>query len=416
MMKKLYFLFLLIGSLNSGQITKNVYFIGNSYTGENNLPQLISNIAGSAGDNLIFQSYTPGGSTLQSHAGNPVVLNTISQGNWDYVVLQEQSQIPAFSTSFVQTEFFPFAAQLANNIRNNNHCGNVIFYMTWGRKNGDTQNCTPGSYLCTYEGMDDMLYERYMQAASDNESIVSPVGRVWRYIRTQYPALELYESDESHPSYLGSMIAAYTFYTVIFKRDPTTVTFNGNLSSADADIVRNAVKTVVYNNMDTWYVNINDAHTRFNYQIINVNTVQFTNQSSGATTFQWDFGDGTVSNIENPLHTYNEGTYDVKLTTNACGQLTTKIKKINITTLGTAEISKPDVKIYPVPAKDILKIKTDKKISGIEIFDSNGKKINCRTVFKNDEYWISIHELTSGIYFITYTMNGIIYSEKFIKE
>lgn len=91
-------------------------------------------------------------------------------------------------------------------------------------------------------------------------------------------------------------------------------------------------------------------------------------------------------------------------------------RKINITTLGTAETSKSDFKIYPVPAKDILKIKTDKKISGIEILDSNGKKTNRRTVFKNDEYWISIHELTSGIYFITYTLNGIIYSEKFIKE
>ncbi|WP_042723262.1 PKD domain-containing protein, partial [Flavobacterium sp. B17] len=166
----------------------------------------------------------------------------------------------------------------------------------------------------------------------------------------------------------------------------------------------------------TWYINVNDVHTRFSYQIINVNTVQFTNQSSGATTFQWDFGDGTVSNIENPSHTYNEGTYDVKLTTNACGQLTTKNKKINITTLGTTEISKSDFKIYPVPTKDILKIKTDKKISGIEILDSNGKKINCKTVFSNDEYWISIHELIPGIYFITYTMNGIIYSEKFIKE
>lgn len=111
-----------------------MFFIGNSYTAQNNLPQLISEIAGSTGDYLNYQSYTPGGSTLQDHANDNAVLNTINQGNWDYVVLQEQSQIPAFSTSFVQTEFFPFATQLANNIKSRNACGNPVFYMTWGRK------------------------------------------------------------------------------------------------------------------------------------------------------------------------------------------------------------------------------------------------------------------------------------------
>ncbi|CAD7808604.1 hypothetical protein CHRY9390_01858 [Chryseobacterium aquaeductus] len=416
-MKKLYFLFILITSLNFGQVTKNVYFIGNSYTGQNNLPQLISDIANTTGDILNFQSYTPGGSTLQNHAADNVVLNTINNGYWNYVVLQEQSQIPAFSTSFVNSQFFPYAEQLANNIINSNLCGNVIFYMTWGRKNGDTQNCTPGSYLCTYEGMDDKLYERYMQAALDNESMVSPVGKVWRYIRTQYPSLELYESDGSHPNYLGSMIAAYTFYTTIFKKDPTTASFNGNLPHSEADIVRNAVKNVVYQNMDVWYINAHDINTKFNYQFTNAHSVQFTNQSSNATTFHWEFGDGIESNAENPLHTYNaDGIYNVKFTTNTCGRSTTKIKKVNVGSLETAEAQKPISKIYPIPAKDILKIKSHKKISHLEIIDISGRKKDCKIIFKNDEYLISIKDLNPGNYFVIYTVEGNSYSEKFIKE
>jgi PKD repeat protein len=50
-------------------------------------------------------------------------------------------------------------------------------------------------------------------------------------------------------------------------------------------------------------------------------TVNFTNQSSGATSYSWTFGDGGTSTAANPSYTYTAaGTYTVTLTaTNACG-------------------------------------------------------------------------------------------------
>jgi PKD repeat protein len=40
---------------------------------------------------------------------------------------------------------------------------------------------------------------------------------------------------------------------------------------------------------------------------VNVNglTASFTNQTKGVTTYKWDFGDGTTSTEENPVHTYS---------------------------------------------------------------------------------------------------------------
>jgi PKD repeat protein len=48
-------------------------------------------------------------------------------------------------------------------------------------------------------------------------------------------------------------------------------------------------------------------------------TVQFYNYSSITTAdWQWDFGDGTTSNLTNPIHTYNQpGIYDVRLIVNS---------------------------------------------------------------------------------------------------
>lgn len=50
-------------------------------------------------------------------------------------------------------------------------------------------------------------------------------------------------------------------------------------------------------------------------------SVDFDNQSTGATSYLWNFGDGQTSTQTNPLHQYDEdGVYEVRLTaTNECG-------------------------------------------------------------------------------------------------
>jgi PKD repeat protein len=55
-------------------------------------------------------------------------------------------------------------------------------------------------------------------------------------------------------------------------------------------------------------------------------TVNFTNSSRGFIDYQWDFGDGNASNINNPSHTFNQsGTFTVKLfVTDSCSYDTFK--------------------------------------------------------------------------------------------
>ena len=401
-MKKYYFYSLFFLQFHSfAQTTKNVYFIGNSYTDNNNLPNLIDLVANSTNDDLVYQSHLPGGSTFQQHVVNPTVINSINQGNWDYVVLQQQSQMPSFPNANATLNA---AAQLSEMIKNANPCGTPLFYMTWGRKFGDEVNCANGiTYLCTYEGMDDKLYERYMQMTEDNEAVVSPVARVWRAIRQQQPQLELFASDNSHPSYLGSMVAAYTFYTVIFKKDPSLAPYNGNLSSSDATTIKNIVKDVVFDELATWKVGVNDVATNFTAQLVNGLAVQFTNESENATQFLWNFGDGTTSTEENPIHTYtNDQTYTVTLTTNACETTSSKSKSITVSQLSNDAVWRKDVQIFPNPASSHLSV-TNLDFEEVHFYDVTGRLISLPSSKQNDFMIFNLESIQSGTYILHLT-------------
>jgi PKD repeat protein len=66
----------------------------------------------------------------------------------------------------------------------------------------------------------------------------------------------------------------------------------------------------------------------FSYEI-NDKTVTFTNLSTDATSYSWDFDDGNTSSEMSPVHTYAAyGDYDVRLT--ATGEGGDQIKKVTI--------------------------------------------------------------------------------------
>ena len=92
------FCLLFSGVQSKAQQKRNVLFLGNSYTAVNNLPQLVHDVAISTGDTLIFDSNMPGGFTLEAHSLNTTSQNKIKVGNWNYVVIQGQSQEPITSS------------------------------------------------------------------------------------------------------------------------------------------------------------------------------------------------------------------------------------------------------------------------------------------------------------------------------
>lgn len=283
-----------ISAFSQEEITR-VLFLGNSYTAYNNLPQLVSDCAESAGIAVETGANTPGGMTFQGHSLNATSINLIQQGNWDFVVLQEQSQIPSFPLAQVEQDCFPYASSLNESILEYNECAETVFYMTWGRENGDAQNCTNWPPVCTYEGMDDLLAERYMTMAEDNEAIVSPVGALWRTLRTNHPEIDLYASDGSHPSAFGSYVAAVAFFTTIFRHDPTAITFNFNLDEQITTIIKEEAKALIYNQQSQWFIGAYD----------NPNSPCFTTNLPNEHSVNTDYPFGIVSQDRLTIQNYS---------------------------------------------------------------------------------------------------------------
>ncbi len=355
---KLFVSFVFISFLTFSQSSsKRVLFIGNSYTSVNNLPQMLRNVALSVNDTVDFDVNAPGGQTFQGHFNNPTSLNKIMAGGWDFVVLQEQSQYPSFPTSQVMAEVFPYARKLDSIVNLYNSCAETVFYMTWGRKNGDASNCSYWPPVCTYNGMDSLLNLRYQMMASQNDAIVSPVGQVWNYIRTNHPEIELYQTDESHPSVAGTYLAACTFYSTVFRKDPTAVTFFAGLSSVDAIKIQNAVKLHVFDSLEKWNIGLYDLNADFDFELSSGGEVAFSNSSTSTVSVVWDFGDGSTSTEINPTHTYAQsGVYEVVLTITECGKTATITKTITFTPLGIAEMKATLWNVYPNPVNQFLQL------------------------------------------------------------
>jgi len=101
-----------------------------------------------------------------------------------------------------------------------------------------------------------------------------------------------------------------------------TVTYADAGTYDVALIVSNPAGTDTLNS--TAMITVDDVPEVAFLAVNNLTTVTFTNQSTNATSYLWDFGDGNSSMLANPEHSYmQEGTYTVVLTaTNACGTVT----------------------------------------------------------------------------------------------
>ncbi|MFM9050689.1 MAG: PKD domain-containing protein [Bacteroidota bacterium] len=399
---------IIVGTKTFANDTLRVLFIGNSYTYVNDLPGLIRDFSASKGKTILFDSYAPGGYACSQHATDATCLAKIRQGNWDAVVLQEQSQMPTIP--FYRDNFSaPGILALSDSITAYNPCARKLLFMTWGRRFGGQQcingNCSP--VFTDFNHRQDSLRSAYETFAGEVQATCAPVGMAWKKA-LEDPATILHSSDNSHPALTGSYLAACVFHAVLWRENSYGATFNAGLSFADVNRFQNIADSTVFYGISDWNLNLDIPLASFTTTVNGVD-VSFTNTSTSrpGSTCTWDFGDGTISQDCNPIHSYSgPGIYNVLLMMNDCGQTDSVWAQVvtNPTGFDESVWSGDSFKVYPNPAKGYCKIITrissdhSTKVIGIDgslqkhfIWNGNERLLNLEGT-PPGMYWIELDD------------------------
>jgi hypothetical protein len=396
-MKKLFVAFSLLFTTSlSAQVT-DVLFIGNSYTYTNNLPDMVYQLARAYGDSIAHFSNTPGGYTFDLHSQDNNTLAAINQRPWNFVVLQGQSQEAALDSVFLSWGVFPYAQILDSLVHVNDPCTQTIFFMTWGRKNGDATYCPQYPPVCTYSGMQDRLRGSYVQMAQDNNAIVAPVGEAWRNVIATNPAYDLYLPDESHPSVYGTYLSACVFFATIYRESPAGLNYYGGLPQADALFLQTIAGNTVLDSMTTWNTEVYYPDAAYSVTPVAQNAITVTANDPSAVSWSWDDGTGNGFVAGNASETFTyavTGNYNVCLAvSNGCH--TDTFCMINPITVGIAENNVSALQIFPNPSEDNITLVLPGELVMVKLFDATGKII----LEKNTtEKTLRIEDLSAGIY------------------
>lgn len=224
-----------------------VLWVGNSYTFFNDLPATVRDIAASQDLKLAVTRVLKGGEKLSGHWQNPVLQKALKRGGWDYVVLQEFSSTPAYSTESVARDIYPYAHQIDSMAKAHSPNVHVIYYMTWGHKYGNVRQ-TDYPLDDDYELMQERIKTAYIEMAWMNHSWCAPVGMAWQQVRRERPELQLYTADCFHPSPLGSYLAANVIVTTILQR-PYQTEVTCDLPAETAEYLQQVGQQTVLNNL-----------------------------------------------------------------------------------------------------------------------------------------------------------------------
>lgn len=220
--------------------TYKVLFIGNSFTFYSNVPLLFQKIAQGAGESVIVDSVTQGSWTLSKFAdsndeyGKIVDAKLSAASDYDAVVLQEQSTRPLNNYS----GFVAGVKALKDKIKSTQTNCKIYLYSTWGyEEEASARNIT-------IPQMEQQLRSAYENAASETGTAVSYVGKAFSKAYSEHPEINLYFTDNKHPSYAGAFLSACVHAATILDVNPCESDFTGELNTQTADTLKQIAQTV----------------------------------------------------------------------------------------------------------------------------------------------------------------------------
>ena len=147
---------------------------------------------------------------------------------------------------------------------------------------------------------------------------------------------------------------ACSFYTAIFRKDPTLITYNSTLTASEANFIKAATKTVVYDNLLKWHIGEFDHLKKESCQ---------------------------------PSSTPNE--------------------------IANSTNNSLNLKIYPNPNSGVFRISGDAPFQ-VEVFNLQGVKILAHQSHENEVLELDLSAHSKGIYLVSTTVGELVQHSKIV--
>ena len=175
----------------------NILFVGNSLTYSNDLPSLVKEKAQKIGINLGIKRIAKANYALIDHWDDGLMQKEIKTGLFDYIIVQQGPSSQPYGGQIL----LEYGQKIK--ILGNKYGAKLVYFMVWPSR----------EYYHTFDG----VIQNHERAATANEAILCPVGKVWKAHFDATNEFDYYGSDGFHPSLKGSTVAADVIVATLFE-------------------------------------------------------------------------------------------------------------------------------------------------------------------------------------------------------
>jgi len=194
----------------------NVLFLGNSLTYSNNVPELVKVIASCDSVEMTYRSMCFPNYALVDHWDDGIAQQEIKSGAYDFVIVQQGPSSQEEGRTYLMDYGLKFDSLC------DQHNTKLVSYMVWPAKARSVDFPE--------------VFKSYKLLADSTKGIFSPAGNAWLKVWEYNPDFRLYDEDNFHPHYNGSLLAAMVIYGSIMRKN--------NFSFIDYKKIKNSMITL----------------------------------------------------------------------------------------------------------------------------------------------------------------------------
>ena len=175
-----------------------ILFVGNSLTYVNDLPRELVNYAKTRDVSITTRMLAFPNYALEDHWNDGEMERLITSNKYDYVIVQQGPS----SQEDGRVSLLEFGQKIKALCESNG--AKLVFYMVWPAK-------------VNYHTFDGVI-RNYSGAAAATNSILCPVGSVWKEHFDTTEDYSYYGPDFFHPSLAGTKVAAEVIFNSLFRK------------------------------------------------------------------------------------------------------------------------------------------------------------------------------------------------------